>query len=682
MTVELRPLGVTCNLACHYCYQNPQRDAGNARATYDLEKMKAAAARIGGPFTLFGGEPLMMRLPDLEHLFAWGLETHGQNAIQTNGVLIESAHIDLFRRYKVSVGVSIDGPGALNDARWHRGLAKTRRSTERVRQAIERLCREHEAPGLIVTLHKGNATRDKFPTMFDWLRGLDAMGIKSVRLHLLEVDHQTVHDSLALSAGENIAALCAFAEFERSLTGMRFDLFREMEQLLAGQDAGASCTWRACDPYTTDAVQGVEGDGQTSNCGRTNKDGIGFIKADVAGYERYLALFRTLQSQNGCAGCRFFLMCKGQCPGTAVDGDWRNRTEHCAEWMHLFSTIERRMIVSGKIPLTIQPLRFDIERRQLEHWARGENPSMSWIASTLRKERAGGRGEPIAPASAREPKPRISWVSDAARDLWQPRVARIQAMLEDMTVHAARDLASGAAARLMPRDSIPRLQGLAAGFGLTCEVFPADALPRGVCARPGEDQPVTFAAGGKDAVERMRDAVARGDRADLLSALNLPICCARCANLPHPGRAAIAAISTMAAGDGTELVLPASLSAHPLLAPMGLWVLPILPCAPDCARAADSAERWLRRARDHGYDEEVEWLRTCLSWAMVWSELHGVIEIKTPVFKQTLLASADVDKRQIRRLGPDRIDGAVTGLNFPFAAPALPGREGRSRLSS
>jgi hypothetical protein len=199
-------------------------------------------------------------------------------------------------------------------------------------------------------------------------------------------------------------------------------------------------------------------------------------------------------------------------------------------------------------------------------------------------------------------------------------------MLEDMTVHAARDLASGAAARLTSRGSIPRLQGLAAGFGLTCGVFPADALPRGVCARPGEDQPVTFAAGGKDAVERMRDAVARGDRTDVLSALNLPICCARCANLPHPGGAAIAAISTMAAGDGTELVLPASLSAHPLLAPMGLWVLPILPCAPDCAGAADSAERWLRRACDHGYDEEVEWLRACLSWAMVWSELHGVIE--------------------------------------------------------
>ena len=348
MSIELRPLGVACNLACHYCYQNPQRDAGNQRMTYDLEKMKKEAARIGGPFTLFGGEPLLMRFEDLENLFAWGLETTGSNAIQTNGVLIEDRHIDLFRRYKVSVGISIDGPGELNDARWHRGLEKTRQSTAMVEDVIERLCREYQAPGLIITLHKGNATAEKLPVMADWMRRLHAIGIRSVRLHLLEVDHDSVRDSLALSPRENIQALLAFAEVQESLAGMHFDLFEEMEALLNGQDAKVGCTWRACDPYTTEAVQGVEGNGQSSNCGRTNKEGIGFIKADTAGYERYLALYRTPQSENGCAGCRFFLMCKGQCPGTSIDGDWRNRTEHCEEWKHLFGVIERRMIQAGQ----------------------------------------------------------------------------------------------------------------------------------------------------------------------------------------------------------------------------------------------------------------------------------------------------------------------------------------------
>ena len=302
MTLELRPMGVACNLACRYCYQNPQREAGNQRRPYDLEKIKAEAERIGGSFTLFGGEPLLMPFDDLEHLFSWGLAKFGGSGIQTNGVLIEDRHIDLFRRCKVSVGISIDGPGALNDARWNGGADKTRQATARIEAVIGRLCREYQPPGLIVTLHKGNAAPGMLPQLADWMRGLAALGIKSVRLHLLEVDHGTVRDQLALTPRENVEALLALARIEDDLGGMRFDLFREMERLLFGEDGGVTCTWRACDPYTTDAVQGLEGNGQSSNCGRTDKEGIGFIKSDTAGFERYVALSRTPQSENGCAG--------------------------------------------------------------------------------------------------------------------------------------------------------------------------------------------------------------------------------------------------------------------------------------------------------------------------------------------------------------------------------------------
>ena len=48
MTVELRPLGVHCNIACQYCYQNPQRDAGNLGKRYDIETMKRAILEEGG----------------------------------------------------------------------------------------------------------------------------------------------------------------------------------------------------------------------------------------------------------------------------------------------------------------------------------------------------------------------------------------------------------------------------------------------------------------------------------------------------------------------------------------------------------------------------------------------------------------------------------------------------------
>ena len=74
MSVELRPMGVHCNIACQYCYQNPIREAGNVSLKYDLDLMKRAIEEEGGPFTIFGGEPLLLPLKDLDDLMAWGFE--------------------------------------------------------------------------------------------------------------------------------------------------------------------------------------------------------------------------------------------------------------------------------------------------------------------------------------------------------------------------------------------------------------------------------------------------------------------------------------------------------------------------------------------------------------------------------------------------------------------------------
>jgi uncharacterized protein len=117
MTVELRPLGVQCNLQCQYCYQHPQRDAANFVGCYDLERMKNKVKKEGGHFSLFGGEALMVPENDLEHLWAWGFENYGKNGVQTNGTLINDSHVRMFKQYKVHVGISVDGPGELNDIR-------------------------------------------------------------------------------------------------------------------------------------------------------------------------------------------------------------------------------------------------------------------------------------------------------------------------------------------------------------------------------------------------------------------------------------------------------------------------------------------------------------------------------------------------------------------------------------
>jgi uncharacterized protein len=380
--LELRPLGVKCNIQCQYCYQNPQRDAGNFGAEYDIDRMKAAIIAEGGPFALFGGEPLLVPVEDLEELWSWGFARSGGNALQTNGTLISDEHIRMFKAYNVGVGISLDGPGELNDVRWHGSQAKTREATEKSIQAIERLCRERIPPSLIITLHRGNAAPDKLPQLFKWIHGLAAIGVRSIRLHLLESESELVRARYALSTEQNIAVLISFMELQKTLPAIEFDLFADMRRMLLGEDDQASCVWNACDSYTTQAVRGVEGQGQRSNCGRTNKDGIDFGKADTQGYERYLALYQTPFEDGGCSGCRFFLMCKGHCPGTAIDGDWRNRTEHCEVWKALFARLESDLLAEGREPLSLSPRRAQIERRLAEGWSQGR---MTFISSVLRE---------------------------------------------------------------------------------------------------------------------------------------------------------------------------------------------------------------------------------------------------------------------------------------------------------
>jgi uncharacterized protein len=220
VSVELRPLGVSCNIQCLYCYQNPQRDAGNLGDSYDLGLMKARTEQEGGPFTLFGGEALLVPARDLEDLWAWGLERYGSNGIQTNGVLIDEEHIRLFKKYRVRVGISVDGPGALNDARWAGTLERTREATERTHAAIERLCREGVGCSLIVTLHRANATADKLPILHEWFRHMDSSGVSSARLHVLEVDDHRVREKYALDTEENLRAFLSFGRVPRAGSGM------------------------------------------------------------------------------------------------------------------------------------------------------------------------------------------------------------------------------------------------------------------------------------------------------------------------------------------------------------------------------------------------------------------------------------------------------------------------------
>jgi uncharacterized protein len=383
MTVEVRPLGDKCNIQCRYCYQEGIRAAGNVSAGYDLTAMLNTLDALSEPFSLFGGEIMMTRRRDLEQLLAFGLQRYGGSNLQTNGTLIDEADLRLFSAYAVRLGVSIDGPGALNDARWAGTLAATRRATARTEAVIETLCREATPPSIIITLHRMNAAGARLDILIDWLRFLDGLGVRRVRLHTLEIDSEAAAADLQLSRDDSVAVMRRLRALGPELASIRFDIFDEMTAMLRGQDHLASCQFHACDSYATQAVVGVEGDGTMSNCGRTNKDGVGYLRAGSHSFERQITLHRTPQQDGGCADCRFFLMCKGNCPGTAMDGDWRLRSADCPVWFALFADIERDLCAAGEVPLSLSPQRAAIEARMVEAWSQGENPALSIVCNEV-----------------------------------------------------------------------------------------------------------------------------------------------------------------------------------------------------------------------------------------------------------------------------------------------------------
>jgi uncharacterized protein len=115
-----------CNIACDYCYL-PGRDDRRRMDYGVLERAVRWLYRNGlaaDDLTLVwhAGEPLV--LPPSWYLEAFARASlaaprgaHLRHAFQTNGILVNDDWCDLFLAHNVSVGLSLDGPAILHDAR-------------------------------------------------------------------------------------------------------------------------------------------------------------------------------------------------------------------------------------------------------------------------------------------------------------------------------------------------------------------------------------------------------------------------------------------------------------------------------------------------------------------------------------------------------------------------------------
>ena len=119
-----------CNLACRYCFEENWKEKGISVETINnqflkslnrfVEFSKKVIDQASGEYSeilLHGGEPLLISDENLESLFKAIREYNKevQFSIQTNGTLLTKSKIDLFKKYHVKLGISIDGPDFIHD---------------------------------------------------------------------------------------------------------------------------------------------------------------------------------------------------------------------------------------------------------------------------------------------------------------------------------------------------------------------------------------------------------------------------------------------------------------------------------------------------------------------------------------------------------------------------------------
>lgn len=104
---------------------------------------------------------------------------------------------------------------------------------------------------------------------------------------------------------------------------------------------------------------------------------------------------------------------------------------------------------------------------------------------------------------------------------------------------------------------------------------------------------------------------------------------------------------------------------------IGVRLSPQIPCSVTCEASKKTAQQWMAVAEAHGFKQEVDDMLEILSWPMEWSVLHGIAEIKTPLFRVSTNSTPSLEKYTVQFAGTTFPDEAPPALTFPYRKPKV-----------
>lgn len=372
-----------CNLACDYCYYStcggkpgPKINRIDSAILDKFIKDYMQHSQGAANFAWQGGEPLLAGLEFFEEVVyrqALHAPPHTiiSNSLQTNATLINDRWASFFKTYNFLIGVSLDGPKEIHDAR--RVNAAGKGSFERVMAGIEHL-RKHKVDFNILTvIHKGNVDKAKElmafyrENDFKYIQFIPCMDFRSQK-----VNEPGVYEITPQEYGDFLCEV--FDEWYNDgdpQDSVRF--FDNMLSVYINREAEL-CIHRAACP--TSLVLEQNGDAFPCDFFINEEWTVGNVAnssiADMLAHPNYTRFHRMKPAlPDKCRSCEWQRLCYGGCPRNRK---WNPETEQadpdyfCQSYMRIYAYAHERMQELG------ERMRRELYSRNVQRYFDGKAP--------------------------------------------------------------------------------------------------------------------------------------------------------------------------------------------------------------------------------------------------------------------------------------------------------------------
>ncbi len=325
-----KPRGAVCNLDCTYCYylakerlypDSDHRMADTLLAEYTRQFIEAQTAREI-TFTWQGGEPTLMGLDFFRQAISYQQQyrkpgTRIQNALQTNGVLLDDEWCAFFQAHDFLIGISLDGPRALHD---HYRVDKGGQPTfDRVLRGV-RLLQQHGVEfNVLTTVHAANENHGL--EVYRFLR--DEVGIRYIQFipiveHLELQEANPVTARSVSGAGYGRFLIDVFEEWVRHDVGQVYVQMFDVALAAWVGDAPGLCVFEE----TCGAALAMEHTGDVYSCDHFveprhfvgNIVDVPLNAIVVSDQQRAFGVAKRDSLPRYCRECSVRFVCHGGCP--------------------------------------------------------------------------------------------------------------------------------------------------------------------------------------------------------------------------------------------------------------------------------------------------------------------------------------------------------------------------------